>query len=157
MLFSIEHNKIIFYWIIYTWASNTGTLVLSNPTGAVTITIEGVISAQKLDTPQNLSISGDTLTFDAVPNAEQYEVYANGKSIGTYTPWAIVSTRNCYCIRKFIVSRSCINQSYTFTVCDRCRIRSGSCYIGQILSNRLSNISTRYRYCNSIESWLFNY
>lgn len=70
----------------YTWASDTGTLTLTNVTGAVTITIEGVISAQKLDTPQNLTVSGDILTFDAVPNAEQYEVYANGKSIGTYTP-----------------------------------------------------------------------
>lgn len=70
----------------YTWASNTGTLVLSNPTGAVTITIAGVVSAQQLYIPQNPSVSGDTLTFDAVPNAEQYEVYANGKSIGTYTP-----------------------------------------------------------------------
>lgn len=70
----------------HTWASNTGTLTLSNPTGAVTITIAGVVSAQKLDTPQNLSISGDTLTFDAVDHAEQYVVYANGTPIGTYTP-----------------------------------------------------------------------
>lgn len=70
----------------YTWASDTGTLVLSNPTGAVTITITGVASAQKLATPQNLSISGDTLTFEAVDHAEEYEVYANGTSIGTYPP-----------------------------------------------------------------------
>lgn len=70
----------------HTWASNTGTLTLSNPTGAVTITITGVVSAQKLDTPQNLSVSGDTLTFDAVDHAEKYEVYANNTSIGTYTP-----------------------------------------------------------------------
>lgn len=69
----------------HTWASNTGALILSNPTGAVTITITGVASAQKLDTPQNLSISGDILTFDEVTNAQQYEVYANGTSIGTYT------------------------------------------------------------------------
>lgn len=70
----------------YTWASGSGTLTLSNPTGAVTITIAGVISAQKLDTPQNLSVSGDTLTFDAVDHAEQYVVFANGTPIGTYTP-----------------------------------------------------------------------
>lgn len=70
----------------HTWASNTGTLVLSNPTGAVTITITGVASAQKLDTPQNLSISGDILTFDEVDHAEEYEVYANGTAIGTYPP-----------------------------------------------------------------------
>lgn len=69
----------------HTWASDSGTLVLSNPTEAVTITITGVASAQKLDTPQNLSISGDILTFDEVANAQQYEVYANGTSIGTYT------------------------------------------------------------------------
>lgn len=68
----------------HTWASNSGTLVLSNPTGVVTVTIVGVAAIPKLDTPQNLSISGDILTFDEVPNAEQYEVYANGTSIGTY-------------------------------------------------------------------------
>lgn len=70
----------------YTWASNTGTLVLSNVTGAVTITITGVASAQQLSIPQNLSISGDILTFDAVDHAEQYVVFANDTPIGTYTP-----------------------------------------------------------------------
>lgn len=66
------------------WKQSTGTLTLTNATGAVTITIVGVVSAQKLDTPQNLSISGDILTFDEVTNAQQYEVYVNGTSIGTY-------------------------------------------------------------------------
>lgn len=73
----------------HTWANDSGTLVLSNPTGDVAITITGVVSAQKLDTPQNLSISGDILTFDEVDHAEEYEVYANGISIGTYTPGAV--------------------------------------------------------------------
>lgn len=67
------------------WKPATGTLTLANATGAVTITITGSASAQKLDTPQNLSISGDILTFDEVTNAQQYEVYADGTSIGTYT------------------------------------------------------------------------
>ena len=73
----------------HTWTSDSGTLVLSNPTGAVVITIVGVTSIPKLDTPQNLSISGDILTFDEVPNAEQYEVYANGTSIGTYGEYPV--------------------------------------------------------------------
>lgn len=40
----------------------------------------------KLDTPTGLSITGNTLTFDEVANAEQYEVFAGSNSIGTYTP-----------------------------------------------------------------------
>ena len=66
------------------WKQATGVLTITNPTGAVTITIAGV--QPKLATPTNLSVSGDTLTFDSVENAEQYEVFAGGTSIGTYEP-----------------------------------------------------------------------
>ena len=65
------------------WKPATGALTITNPTGAVTITI--VATQPKLATPTNLSVSGDTLTFDAVEHAEQYEVFAGSNSIGTYT------------------------------------------------------------------------
>lgn len=59
-------------------------IVISKATNAVTITATGIIPT--LDTPTNLEISGSTLTFDAVANATSYEVFADGNSIGTYTP-----------------------------------------------------------------------
>lgn len=40
----------------------------------------------QLDTPTNVSVSGTDATFDEVQNAEQYEVYVDGASIGSYTP-----------------------------------------------------------------------
>lgn len=65
------------------WKPATGALTITNPTGAVTITI--VAAQPKLAAPTNLAVSGDTLTFDSVENAEQYEVFAGSNSIGTYT------------------------------------------------------------------------
>lgn len=65
------------------WKQATGALTITNPTGAVTITI--VAAQPKLAAPTNLAVSGDTLTFDSVENAEQYEVFAGSNSIGTYT------------------------------------------------------------------------
>lgn len=66
------------------WKPATGALIITNPTGAVTITIAGV--QPKLAAPTNLSVSDDTLSFDKVANAEQYEVFAGSNSIGTYEP-----------------------------------------------------------------------
>nr|DAJ55399.1 MAG TPA: hypothetical protein [Caudoviricetes sp.] len=66
------------------WKQATGVLTITNPTGAVTITIAGV--QPKLAAPTNLSVSDDMLTFDEVANAEQYEVFAGSNSIGTYSP-----------------------------------------------------------------------
>ena len=40
----------------------------------------------QLSQPQNVSVSGTDATFDEVENAESYEFFANGISIGTYTP-----------------------------------------------------------------------
>lgn len=65
------------------WKPATGALTITNPTGAVTITI--VAAQPKLATPTNLSVSDDTLSFDSVEHAEQYEVFAGSNSIGTYT------------------------------------------------------------------------
>lgn len=65
------------------WKPATGALTITNPAGPVTITI--VASQPKLAAPTNLSVSDDTLSFDEVTNAEQYEVFAGSNSIGTYT------------------------------------------------------------------------
>lgn len=65
------------------WKQATGVLTITNPMGAVTITIAGV--QPKLAAPTNLLLGDDTLTFDTVENAEQYEVFAGSNSIGTYT------------------------------------------------------------------------
>ena len=56
---------------------------IENVTGNVTITV--VASQPKLATPTGLTIDGDTLSFNAVENAEQYEVFAGSNIIGTYT------------------------------------------------------------------------
>lgn len=37
----------------------------------------------QLATPSNLSISGSTLSFDAVENATSYEIFADNNGIGT--------------------------------------------------------------------------
>lgn len=66
------------------WKQATGALTITNPAGAVTITI--VAAQPKLAAPTNLSVSDDTLSFDAVEHAEQYEVFAGSNSIGTYEP-----------------------------------------------------------------------
>ena len=71
------------------WKPATGVLTITNPAGAVTITI--VASQPKLAAPTNLAVSGDTLTFDSVENAEQYEVFAGSNSIGTYSPVTLIN------------------------------------------------------------------
>lgn len=40
----------------------------------------------QLDAPTNVSVSGTDATFDEVTNAESYEFFVDGTSIGTYTP-----------------------------------------------------------------------
>lgn len=45
----------------------------------------------KLDTPTGLSITGNTLSFNAVTNAEQYEVFAGSTSLGTYSPVTLIN------------------------------------------------------------------
>ena len=69
----------------YPVADDRTTMIagIENVTGNVTITVVG--SLPKLDTPTGLSITDDTLTFDAVENAEQYEVFAGNTSLGTYS------------------------------------------------------------------------
>ena len=68
----------------YPDADDKSTMIagIENVTGAVTITVVG--SLPKLDTPTGLSISGNTLSFNAVTNAETYEVFAGGTSLGSF-------------------------------------------------------------------------
>ena len=40
----------------------------------------------QLATPQNVTASGTVVSFDPVTNAEKYEIFADGVSIGEYTP-----------------------------------------------------------------------
>lgn len=40
----------------------------------------------KLETPQNVSINENILSFDSVDNATSYEIFAGSTSIGTYSP-----------------------------------------------------------------------
>lgn len=69
----------------YTYDSTTGEVVLSNPTGNVSI-IAICTFIPQLDSPTNVSVSGTTATFDEVENAESYEFFVDDVSIGTYTP-----------------------------------------------------------------------
>ena len=43
-------------------------------------------SGPQLDTPTNLAVDGTTVEFDEVTNAESYEIFADGVTIGEYTP-----------------------------------------------------------------------
>lgn len=65
----------------YPVADDRSTMVagITNVTGNVTITVVG--SLPKLDAPTGLSVTGDTLSFNAVANAETYEVFAGSNSI----------------------------------------------------------------------------
>lgn len=59
----------------------TWVATIANAQAGLKITVVG--SLPKLDAPTNLAVSDNTLTFDEVANAEQYEVFAGSNSIGT--------------------------------------------------------------------------
>ncbi len=63
----------------YNWNKTTGTLVLARITGAVTITIVGESTLTQLATPTNLTVDGTTVSWDAVENATNYDIYVDGK------------------------------------------------------------------------------
>lgn len=63
----------------YNWNKTTGTLVLANITGPVTITITGVATIPQLATPTNLTVDGTTVSWDEVTNATSYDVYVDGE------------------------------------------------------------------------------
>lgn len=66
------------------WMPSTGTLQLSDPTDDVTVVIEGLLP--QLDAPTGMAAEGTTISFNAVDNAEVYEIFADGVSIGEYVP-----------------------------------------------------------------------
>lgn len=69
----------------YNWDKATGKLVIARPSGNVTIKIVAKQSMTQLATPQNLAVENTTLSFDEVENAEEYEVFVDNVSIGTYS------------------------------------------------------------------------
>lgn len=104
----------------YPDADDRTTMVagIENVTGDVTITVVGQLP--KLDAPTNLAVSGDTLTFDPVENAEQYEVFAGSTSLGTYsavTPhtmtWNYDDVNSGYHFRKGSPTGETIHSPYT--------------------------------------------
>ena len=62
----------------YNWNKTTGTLVLANITGPVTITIVGVATVPQLATPTGLIADGTTIKWDEVTNATSYDIYVDG-------------------------------------------------------------------------------
>ena len=74
----------------HTWEQSTGVLDLINPTANVSITITATQLPQ-LATPTNVSASGTTVSWDAVENAESYDVYADGTLIGNTDGGAVSS------------------------------------------------------------------
>ena len=68
----------------YNWDKATGKLVIARPSGNVTIKIVAKQSMPQLATPQNVAVENTTLSFDEVENAEEYEVFVDNVSIGSY-------------------------------------------------------------------------
>ena len=68
----------------YNWNKETGKLVIAKPSGNVTIKIEAEQTMTQLATPQNVSVEDTTLSFDEVENAEEYEIFVDNVSIGSY-------------------------------------------------------------------------
>lgn len=68
----------------YNWDKTTGKLVIARPSGNVTIKIVAKQTMTQLATPQNVSVENTTLSFDEVENAEEYEVFVDNVSIGSY-------------------------------------------------------------------------
>ena len=62
----------------YTYNDLTGIIVLTNPTGNVSVSVTCVLQLAQ----PSISISGDILTIQDVTNASKYEIYANGVKVG---------------------------------------------------------------------------
>ncbi len=76
----------------YNWDKTTGKLVIARPSGNVTIKIVAKQTMTQLATPQNVSVENTTLSFDEVENAEEYEVFVDNVSIGSYTKPSYILT-----------------------------------------------------------------
>lgn len=69
----------------YNWDKATGKLVIARPSGNVTIKIVAKQTMTQLATPQNVAVENTTLSFDEVESAEEYEVFVDNTSIGSYS------------------------------------------------------------------------
>ena len=81
----------------FKWYKESGRLILSNATGNVAITISADKQMPKLDTPQNVSITGSVLRWDAVEHAERYQITAtdaSGNAIILGTTTGIAATQS---------------------------------------------------------------
>lgn len=81
----------------YNWDKATGKLVIARPSGNVTIKIVAKQTMPQLATPQNVAVENTTLSFDEVENAEEYEIFVDNVSIGSYQvskgeTWVLNST-----------------------------------------------------------------
>ena len=82
---------------LFKWYKESGRLILSNATGNVAITISADKQMPKLDTPQNVSITGSVLSWDAVEHAERYQITAtdaSGNAIILGTTTGIAATQS---------------------------------------------------------------
>ena len=66
----------------YEWSTETGQLTITNLTGNVQITVNA--TAQKLDAPV-ISINGSVVSWNAVPHATSYGIFANNTPFGAST------------------------------------------------------------------------
>lgn len=76
-------------------SENSGTLTISSAYADVSFSVVGELAQEQLSTPQNVTVSDTTVTFDAVTTTTlgsavqgdvTYDFLIDGTSIGTYTP-----------------------------------------------------------------------
>ena len=104
----------------YNWDKAAGKLVIARPSGNVTIKIVAKQSLPQLATPQNLAVENTTLSFDEVENAEEYEVFVDNASIGSYQvskgeTWVLNANPTLIqSAKQFDISFTSNNNSYTY-------------------------------------------
>lgn len=101
----------------YNWNKATGTLVLARITGAVTITIVGVATTPQLATPTNLTVDGTTVSWDAVENATNYDIYVDGELYENTTGGAVSSHTLTFSggYNSITVNNETVTSPYTLT------------------------------------------
>lgn len=101
----------------YNWNKATGTLVLANITGPVTITITGVSTTPQLATPTGLTVDGTTVSWDAVENATNYDIYVDGELYENTTGGAVSSHTLTFSggYNSITVNNETVTSPYTLT------------------------------------------
>ena len=67
----------------FSWNAASGVLTIPGADIVGNIVVTAAAVSPKLAKPQNVSVSGKQLSFDAVSGAGTYDVLADGTSIGT--------------------------------------------------------------------------